>query len=44
MNRPFNIKNKIAKILRTPLYRGRVVKQKKGRGSYKRDKTEKYRY
>ena len=43
MKRPFKIKNKLAEILRTPLYRWRVVKQKKGKGSYKRDKTENYK-
>ena len=42
MKRPMKIKNKLAEILRTRLYRVRVVKQKKGKRSYKRDKAENY--
>jgi len=32
-------KNPIAKELRTPKYKKRIVKSKKGKGSFKRKKT-----
>ncbi len=35
-------KNKFAKDLMTPKYRTRVVKPKKGRGSFKRKRKNKY--
>ena len=33
-----NKKNLIAKVLRSPKYRSRIVKSKKGKGSFKRKK------
>tara|TARA_B100000900_G_scaffold322304_1_gene281675 strand:- start:31 stop:159 length:129 start_codon:yes stop_codon:yes gene_type:complete len=35
-------RNKFAKDLMTPKYRIRVVKPKKGKGSYKRKRNKKY--
>ena len=35
-------KNLIAKDLRSPKYRSRVVKAKKGKGSFKRKKNKKF--
>ena len=38
LNMNYSKSNAIAKELRTPKYRPRVVKAKKGKGSYKRQK------
>ena len=38
LNMSYNKSNHIAKEVRTPKYRPQVVKPKKGKGSYKRQK------
>ena len=38
LNINYNKNNPMAKEVRTPIYKPRVVKAKKGKGSYKRNK------